>query len=152
MAWRLPSDKPLSEAMMVSVLTHICVTRSQWVNLIGWSQNSRCAGCPPSSYPFTISDEVHADPVFMLLLVCCKYIILQQQNVFRSTSDAISITVPISIIFLHAADRSGRYDWCMSWRIGKSTKRIDKHNDWNNSLYLVYNEFVGPSPTITKVI
>ena len=31
-AWRLPGDKPLSEAMMASLLMHICVTRSQWVN------------------------------------------------------------------------------------------------------------------------
>ena len=28
MAWRLPSDKPLSEAMVVSFLTHICVTHT----------------------------------------------------------------------------------------------------------------------------
>ena len=31
MAWRRPGDKPLSEAMMESLLTHICVTRPQWV-------------------------------------------------------------------------------------------------------------------------
>ena len=31
MAWRRPGDKPLSEAMMVSLLTHICVTWPQWV-------------------------------------------------------------------------------------------------------------------------
>ena len=31
MAWRRPGDKPLSEPMMVSLLTHICVIRSQWV-------------------------------------------------------------------------------------------------------------------------
>ena len=31
MAWRRPGDKPLSEPMMVSTLTHICVTRPQWV-------------------------------------------------------------------------------------------------------------------------
>ena len=31
MAWRRPGDKPLSELMMVSLLTHICVTRPQWV-------------------------------------------------------------------------------------------------------------------------
>ena len=30
MAWRRPGDKPLSEPMMVSLLKHICVTRSQW--------------------------------------------------------------------------------------------------------------------------
>ena len=34
MAWRRPGDKPLSEAMMVSLLTHICVTRPQWVKLM----------------------------------------------------------------------------------------------------------------------
>ena len=33
MAWRLPGDKPLSDPMMVSLLTHICVSRPQWVNL-----------------------------------------------------------------------------------------------------------------------
>ena len=32
MAWRRSSDKPLSEPMMVSLLTHICVTLPQWVN------------------------------------------------------------------------------------------------------------------------
>ena len=31
MAWRRPGDKPLSEPMMVSLLTHICVTGLQWV-------------------------------------------------------------------------------------------------------------------------
>ena len=34
MAWRQPDDKPLSEAMMVSLLTHICVARPQWVNIL----------------------------------------------------------------------------------------------------------------------
>ena len=32
MAWRRTGDKSLSEAMMVSLRTHICVTRPQWVN------------------------------------------------------------------------------------------------------------------------
>ena len=32
MAWRRPGDKPMSELMTVSLLTHICVTRAQWVN------------------------------------------------------------------------------------------------------------------------
>ena len=31
MAWRRPGDKPLFEPMMVCLLTHICVTRPQWV-------------------------------------------------------------------------------------------------------------------------
>ena len=32
MAWRRPGDKSLSETMMVSLPTNICVTRPQWVN------------------------------------------------------------------------------------------------------------------------
>ena len=32
MAWRRPGDKPLSEPMVVSLLTHIWVSRPQWVN------------------------------------------------------------------------------------------------------------------------
>ena len=31
MAWRRPGDKPLSEPMMVSLLTHIYINRPQWV-------------------------------------------------------------------------------------------------------------------------
>ena len=34
MAWRRSGDKPLSEPMMASLLTHICVARPQWVNLM----------------------------------------------------------------------------------------------------------------------
>ena len=34
MAWRRPGDKSLSEPMMVSLPTHICVTRPQWVKCL----------------------------------------------------------------------------------------------------------------------
>ena len=36
MAWRWIGDKPLSEPMMVNLLTHICVTRPQWVIRRRW--------------------------------------------------------------------------------------------------------------------
>ena len=52
MAWRRPSDKPLCETMLVSLLTHICVTRPQWVNeatLIGVSEKA--------SYRTTITQQ-----------------------------------------------------------------------------------------------
>ena len=32
MAWRRPGAKPLSEATMVNLPTHICVSRPRWVN------------------------------------------------------------------------------------------------------------------------
>ena len=34
MAWCRPGDKPLSETVMVSLLTHICVSRPQWVKML----------------------------------------------------------------------------------------------------------------------
>ena len=37
MAWCRPGDKPLSEPMMVSLTTHICVTRPQWVKSCHWN-------------------------------------------------------------------------------------------------------------------
>ena len=33
MSWRRPGDKPLYEPIMISLLTHICVTRPQWVKI-----------------------------------------------------------------------------------------------------------------------
>ena len=40
MAWRRPGDKPLSEATMVRLPAHICVTRPQWDNICHWSRRS----------------------------------------------------------------------------------------------------------------
>ena len=34
MAWRRPGDKPLSEPMVIILLTHICVTRLQWIKYL----------------------------------------------------------------------------------------------------------------------
>ena len=46
MAWRRLGDKPLSESIMVILLTHICVTRPRWVNR------------PISSYPNPSVDKL----------------------------------------------------------------------------------------------
>ena len=39
MAWRRPGDKPLSEPMVARSLTHICITRPQWVNSLWPTEN-----------------------------------------------------------------------------------------------------------------
>ena len=44
MAWRRPGDKPLSEPVVVSSLTHICVTRPQWVNYQGSAERALKSG------------------------------------------------------------------------------------------------------------
>ena len=40
MAWRRPGDKPLSEPVMVSIPTHICVTRPRWVKFYASTQKT----------------------------------------------------------------------------------------------------------------
>ena len=46
MAWRRPGDKPWSEPMMISLVKmHICVTRPQWVNILGTRHISRQFVC-----------------------------------------------------------------------------------------------------------
>ena len=52
MAWRRPGDKPLSEPMMVYLLTHICVTRPQWV------KDFNCLPC----YMLWQASNVHFHP------------------------------------------------------------------------------------------
>ena len=39
MTWRRPGDRPLSELMMIISLTHISVTRPEWVNI--WTGQPR---------------------------------------------------------------------------------------------------------------
>ena len=62
MAWRRTGDKPLSEPMTVNLLTHICVTPSQWVNssrpgdTTEWHRSGSTltqvmACCPPGLLP-----------------------------------------------------------------------------------------------------
>ena len=55
MAWRRPGDKPLSEPMLFSLLTHICVSRPQWVNV--------CLPVP-CCYTFTNSYGFHKDTTY----------------------------------------------------------------------------------------
>ena len=53
MVWRLPGDKPLSEPMMVSLLTDICVTRPQWVKPSLKSMTQPPSSSSPSSSSIT---------------------------------------------------------------------------------------------------
>ena len=48
MAWRLTGDKPLSEPMMVSLLTHICGTWPQWVKSLNETAWGKIATARPT--------------------------------------------------------------------------------------------------------
>ena len=68
MAWRWPGDKPLSEPMMVRLLTHICITRPQWVKLINMNvvQLSKETVC--TSFPNILMQEKHKSNAFAMEL------------------------------------------------------------------------------------
>ena len=50
MAWQCPGDKPLSEPMVVSLPTHICVTQPQWVKSTTHCRQSLQATCGPLTH------------------------------------------------------------------------------------------------------
>ena len=58
MAWRRPGDKPLSEAMMLSLLMHICVTRLQWVKDIHGIALSYLLDCIVMNFDMHIHDAI----------------------------------------------------------------------------------------------
>ena len=47
-AWCRPGDKPLSEPRMVSLATHICVTRPQWVKSLFYIALDEVSGLAPT--------------------------------------------------------------------------------------------------------
>ena len=59
MAW--PGDKPLSEPMMVSLLTHICVTRPQWVMIPDSSLYYLSIKMATRAPPFECLSRQHSD-------------------------------------------------------------------------------------------
>ena len=44
MAWHRPGDEPLFEPKMVILLTHICVTRPQWISTSGTEMSRESVG------------------------------------------------------------------------------------------------------------
>ena len=61
MVWRRSGDKPLSEPVMVSLLTHICVTRPQWVKV-----TLGCLCWKPGSNSFWVWAKPMKDDVTLL--------------------------------------------------------------------------------------
>ena len=72
MGWRRPGDKPLSEAMMVSLLMQICVTRPQWVNIL---------------WPSDAISHCRTFPSLALLMAChmfsAKHLLEPMMNYYR---------------------------------------------------------------------
>ena len=69
MTWRRPGDKPLSEPLMVSLLTHICTTRPQWVKDMNCHFFLHCTiySLPVHMYRWCMYSFLSFNPYFCLL-------------------------------------------------------------------------------------
>ena len=84
MAWRRPGDKPLSESVMVSLPTHICVTRSLWVYALDHIFGVVC--CARGRYQG--QGQVIASHTWDVITYTCPYpwyLILTQHSTFICT-------------------------------------------------------------------
>ena len=87
MVWRRSGDKPLSEPMMVILLTHICVTRPQWVNChrISLQGLHRHELCPKSSGTLLFLTSMNCITPAQIPPNCCK--LKQTNNQFTCLND-----------------------------------------------------------------
>ena len=71
MTWRHSGDKSLSEPMMVSLLTHICVTWPQWVILRAepHATHMNPTACTASVYCFIISQNIALRTLWWKILI-----------------------------------------------------------------------------------
>ena len=56
MAWHRPGDRPLSEPVIVSLPTHICVTRPQWVNSLYCVHHTTSLNCCRKTFTVTMKN------------------------------------------------------------------------------------------------
>ena len=127
MAWRRPGDKPLSEAMMVRLLSHICVARPQWDKCITSSNQMR-----DNSYCFSLAHDTwglieNCWKIIFFYLNCC---ILFQLSV---------ISVPKALIHNKASPVQIR-----AWRVDNqlSEPRValfNDHRDWKRIVSRMHN-------------
>ena len=82
MAWCRPSDKPLSERMMVSSLTHIYITRPQWVNQI--AVYIMCMFDDSCPYEHICSSDIRInDALFLSCLLTSQWWIMYMVNICK---------------------------------------------------------------------
>ena len=99
MALRQPGDKPLSEPMMVSLLTHLCVTRPQWVN-----QSLSVKEAPVIYWDFFSGYHrlrtLQYNPAWFLLS-SCKWFLFHQISwkvIYNSATTVFEILLPCGVV------------------------------------------------------
>ena len=82
MTWRRPGDKPLSEPMMVSLLTHICATRPQWVKDMNYHFFLHCTiySLPVHMYRWCMYSFLSFNPYFVYYIAILPLVTITPQN------------------------------------------------------------------------
>ena len=119
MAWCRPGDKPLSEPMVVSLPTHICVTRPQWVNALELTHWGRVTHICVNKLTIIVSDN-GLSPGRHQAIICTNAGILSIGPLGRNLSE-ISITIHIfSFKKMHLKMSSGKWrPFCLGFNVLK---------------------------------
>ena len=140
MAWRRAGAKPLSEPMMASLLTHVCITRPQWVNigsgngLLPASRQTIMACCLKSSSPY---------------LNQCSNII--SEVLWHSPGSNFTVSAHVTILY-NEFDIFFFFDYChiSQGPIGWGGFSIC-HVAMNNSPFLVFSQELAPNGKLNLI-
>ena len=142
MAWHRPGDKPLSELMVVNLLSHVCVTQPQWVNIL-----IRCQEMLWSSIKFAFNKR-------------CMKIVFANGYWNRQIDNILSISFLNTFLWLITrkknAPRSNPKDyidestlgqiiaWCL-WKQDIIWPKVDLEFQCHIYTSLGHNELMAPS-------
>ena len=91
MAWRRSGDKPLFEPMMVSLLTHICVTRPQWVNVPVSSEKVITYMDTSEDHDCDVIMSAIASQITCVLIVCSRIYSGTDQRKHQSSASEVFV-------------------------------------------------------------
>ena len=140
-AWHRPGDKPLSEPMEISLLTHICVTRHQWLeqqttSIIDLTQNYRIN----QRILHVLASAKPDSPLSMNVCSCNRCIYKIREEVFPRffrwyVSHWSFIVWNRLLIRLH-------FPWQIAWGIHVQKRELMATNRWN----LGIDKWFHPTP------
>ena len=132
MAWCRPDDKPLSEPMLVRSLTHICVTRPQWVN---WLRHRCVLFCDVKS----ISHKIYIWFSWALFVVIVSFFICWSMwNIYSYPLGWFHCHHGVNMILRFQWDSPEQYQW-MDWNQTTIKKRRNYMHDSWEILHMHFN-------------
>ena len=145
MAWHRPGDKPLSELMMVSLLTHTCGTRLQLVN---------DGLCVPVLGYIVIVFLIY----FHLFDTLCENIKLESWKYDHTVcydDDIFGLDAKVNVKNRHFENMDKMYLWLLSLGVVKNkTTKLLMYFDWNRMLIKIQNIwmfYACPQPCIVYI-